>query len=132
MKRVAAIVALGLAAIAIYAVTAPAGQQSVSPKQFAALSAKVTKLTKDLKVVESCVLVGAVPVARFGDAVNHTEGYVYVNPDKTQTLEPAIDLAAPNAAQAWILVTTPKCATALNGGRHVRLRLGTPLSAHAK
>jgi hypothetical protein len=131
MKRAAAIVAIGLAAVAIYAVTAPAGQQSVSPKAFAALSAKVTKLSKDVNTLKSCTLVGAIPVARFGDPTNATEGYLYVNADKTQQLVPAIDESTVAAAQGWVLLTTPACGQALGGGRHaVHLKAASAL--HAK
>ncbi len=44
MKRILAVALAALAAVALYAATAPAGQQAVTPKQFAALSKRVTKL----------------------------------------------------------------------------------------
>ena len=38
MKRLALVLAAAVAAVALYAATAPAGQQAVTPAQFAALS----------------------------------------------------------------------------------------------
>jgi hypothetical protein len=51
MRRVLAVAMVAIAAVALYAATAPAGQQSVTPKQFAALSKRVTKLEKDNKLL---------------------------------------------------------------------------------
>jgi hypothetical protein len=62
MKRVLVVVLVAVAAVALYAATAPAGQQAVTPKQFAALQKRVTKVEKDNKdlidfanVVAACV-----------------------------------------------------------------------------
>lgn len=49
MKRVFVVAAVAIAAVALYAATAPAGQQAVTPKQFAALSKRVKALEKDAK-----------------------------------------------------------------------------------
>jgi hypothetical protein len=49
MTRVLALAVAALTAVALYATTAPAGQQAVTPKQFAALTKRVTKLEKDDK-----------------------------------------------------------------------------------
>jgi hypothetical protein len=49
MRRVFILAAVALAAVAVYAATAPAGQQAVTPKQFAALSKKVKALEKSNK-----------------------------------------------------------------------------------
>src|SRR5947209_2252291 len=63
MKRVFVIAMVALAAVALYAATAPAGQQSVTPQQFSALSKRVKALEKDDKnfkdfaaAVLACVL----------------------------------------------------------------------------
>ena len=42
MKRFLAVAALALAAVAVYAAVAPAGPSVVTPRQFAALSKKVS------------------------------------------------------------------------------------------
>src|SRR6266571_6855829 len=72
MKRVLAVALAALAAVALYAATAPAGQQAVTPKQFAALAKRVAKLekdNKDLKDIASAVITcvfdkGAIPVTK--------------------------------------------------------------------
>jgi hypothetical protein len=46
MSRVLAVALVAFAAVALYAATAPAGQQAVTPKQFNALKTRVTKLEK--------------------------------------------------------------------------------------
>jgi hypothetical protein len=51
MTRVLAVALVALAAVALYAATAPAGQQAVTPKQFAALQKRVTNLEKTNKQV---------------------------------------------------------------------------------
>jgi hypothetical protein len=62
MRRVLVVALAALAAVALYATTAPAGQQAVTPKQLAALTKRVKTLEKDSKnlkdfaaVVVTCV-----------------------------------------------------------------------------
>jgi hypothetical protein len=73
MTRALIVAATAIAAVSLYVVTtAPAGQQAVTPKQFAALSKRVTKLETDDKnlklfagAVFACVFnKGAVPVTK--------------------------------------------------------------------
>lgn len=72
MKRVLAAAAVALAAVALYATTAPAGPQAVTPKQFAALSKRVKTLerdAKDLKEFAGAVVLcvfdkGAIPTTK--------------------------------------------------------------------
>ncbi len=72
MTRILAVALAALAAVALYAATAPAGQQAVTPKQFSALAKRVTKLEKDnkrLKDLEAAVFTcvfdqGAIPVTK--------------------------------------------------------------------
>jgi hypothetical protein len=52
MRRVLAVAAVGLAAVVFYTTTAPAGQQAVTPGQFAALQKRVKKLEKDNKDIK--------------------------------------------------------------------------------
>jgi hypothetical protein len=49
MKRVLVLAVVVLAATALYVATAPAGQEAVTPKQFAALSKRVKALEKSNK-----------------------------------------------------------------------------------
>jgi outer membrane lipoprotein-sorting protein len=59
MRRVLAVALVALAAVALYATTAPAGDQAVTPKQFAALQKRVKALEADEKqIVEAIQLIG--------------------------------------------------------------------------
>jgi outer membrane lipoprotein-sorting protein len=59
MRRVLAVALVTLAAVALYATTAPAGDQAVTPKQFAALQKRVKALEADEKqIVEAIQLIG--------------------------------------------------------------------------
>src|SRR5947208_3342048 len=51
MTRALIIVAIAIGAVSLYVTTAPAGQQAVTPKQFTALTKRVTKLEKDNKLL---------------------------------------------------------------------------------
>jgi hypothetical protein len=72
MTRVLAVALVALAAVALYAATAPAGEQAVTPKQFAALQKRVTNLEKTNKqiiqalgVIVSCAFdKGAIPTTK--------------------------------------------------------------------
>ena len=72
MTRVLAVAVVALAAVALYATTAPAGEQAVTPKQFSALQKRVTKLEKDNKdvinaidIIAACTLnKGAIPTTK--------------------------------------------------------------------
>jgi hypothetical protein len=51
MRRVLLAAVIAIAAVALYATTAPAGQQAVTPKKFAALTKRVAKLEKTNKAL---------------------------------------------------------------------------------
>jgi hypothetical protein len=131
MQRLVVVLAAALVAVAIYAVTAPASQQAVSPKRVAALEKKVSKLQKDLKTVatavNNCLFYGAAPVASFGDAA--TEGYFYGNAQGQYSLENALDFV-PQSQQAqalWFVGTSPACAQVMNSGRVLTPRISASL-----
>jgi hypothetical protein len=63
MKRVLILAVVALAATALYVATAPAGQQAVTPKQFAALSKRVKALEKDNKDIKD--ILGFIVVCAF-------------------------------------------------------------------
>jgi len=56
MKRVLVLAVVALAATALYVATAPAGQQAVTPKQFAALNKRVKALEKDNKLIKDAIV----------------------------------------------------------------------------
>ena len=70
MTRALIVAAIAIAAVSLYVTTAPAGQQAVTPKQFAALTKRVKTLETDDKnlklfagAVFACVFnKGAIPV----------------------------------------------------------------------
>jgi hypothetical protein len=89
MKRLLALVGTALVAVALYAATAQSGQEAVTPKQFAALSKKVTSLKKDVDaigtVLVSCVMGTAVPISRY-------TGYVAADSSGNTGITTALDL----------------------------------------
>lgn len=123
MKHLFALAATAFAAVAFYAVTAPAGQQAVTPKQFAALTKRVTTLEKNYRtlgevtnVLVACVVGSgqAVPVSAFGGG---TEGYLYRLANGQQVLTTALDVvpqAQAASARSWMLITSPQCAQVIN------------------
>ena len=72
MTRVLAVAVVALAAVALYAATAPAGEQAVTPKQFASLQKRVTALEKTNKQIIQAIGVivgcafdqGAIPTTK--------------------------------------------------------------------
>jgi hypothetical protein len=89
MKRLLALVVAALVAVALYAATAQSGQEAVTPAQFRALSAKVTKARKDLDatigVLATCVMGTAVPITRYN-------GYVGADSSGATFITTALDL----------------------------------------
>ena len=93
MKPFVACLATALAVFIGTSAFANAGGQAVTPKQFAALSKRVTALEKTNKIIIGYV--GAcfnhwAPVSRYGPGGN--EGYVYLFPDTTTQPESALDI----------------------------------------
>jgi hypothetical protein len=115
MKRLLVLVAAAFGAVALYAVTAPASQQAVTPAQFAALTKRVTTLEKNLKttrgalaVLVSCTYAKAIPVSEY-------DGFVYQPPSGPQVVTTALSLTdTGDTAQYWVLTTSQACATDIN------------------
>ena len=118
MKQLLAVLLAVVAALSIYAVTAPAGSQGVSPRRVVALEKQVKSLRRDLNVLATvtarCLLVRAAGVMQFG--AGETEGYEYVQANGDQALTTALDLVDPRdgRVELWLLQTTKECADALN------------------
>jgi hypothetical protein len=130
MKYVVSLAAVALAAVALYATAAPAGQQAVSPAQFNALKARVTKLEKRASTLEAAIglcFQGAIPAARY-------TGYVAANNAGQAIITTAIDVADKGGSpQAYVLDVGSDCANAINSsagfGHHFQIRR---LQAHAR
>ena len=102
MKRVLVVAVIAVAAVSLYAATAPAGEQAVTPKQFSALQKRVAKLESlDKDMIEAVVFM-------LGCAFN--KGAVAV------TQAPQFHLTAPGEATDFYALTTndPQCASAIN------------------
>jgi hypothetical protein len=110
LKRLVIVLAAALVAVAIYAVTAPAGQQT-SASQISSLSKRVTALEKKTKVLTqrlNCFNKYA-PLTAYGDP-NGTEGYVYQNANHTTTPTTAVDFTGQNdTADANVAVVNASC-----------------------
>jgi hypothetical protein len=102
MKRVLVVAMVALAAVALYVTTAPAGQQAVTPKQFAALAKRVKALEKDNKDLISAV-VFIIQCGFDKGAVATTKGPQYHVP------------AVGEATDFYVLTTTSaECVSAIN------------------
>jgi len=113
MKRFLAIVAALCAMVAIYAVAAPAGQQSVSPtkleKQIKSLTKKVKSLRRSVVQIQGVIACfqGVLPVHQYvdyvgGDPANPSGFY------NTTALDVPQDQAV---GRAFLLVINSKCTT---------------------
>ena len=91
MKRFAFLAAVALSVPALYAVSAPAGQQGVSPKRVARLEKRVGKLESQLKCLKTYV-----PLTVYGQEPTSTApatyGYSYTNESKKTLLTTAVDV----------------------------------------
>jgi hypothetical protein len=132
MKRLFALVATALVAVALYAATAQSGQEAVTPAQFRALSAKVTKVRADLNatigVLATCVMGTAIPVTRYS-------GYVSVDSNNQQFATTALDITdqgdTPNGF-ALLVNGDQACVNLINGSSLKSLSAFKPLLRGAK
>jgi hypothetical protein len=107
MKRLAVVLAAALAAVAIYAVTAPAGQQSDSSR-LRALETKVKQLQAFDKRVRRCLLNQAVPVTRY-------DRYMVQTTEDKPALAKALDVTSQGDAIGFLAVSLrPDCAATLH------------------
>jgi len=102
MKRLLALIAVAGLAVGLYAATATGGQQAVTPAQFKALKAQVTKMQKDVNALKGFVsnCISVVGVAQFGGG---TAGYHYKQPDGSEILTSALDVTAQGETPAALL-----------------------------
>ena len=127
MKRLFALVATALLAVALYAATAQSGQEAVTPAQFRALSAKVTKIRTDLNatiaVMATCVMGTAGPITRYS-------GYVAADSNNQPFTTTALDLTdqgdTPNGF-ALLVSGDQACINLINGSSLKRLTAFKPL-----
>jgi ABC-type Fe3+-hydroxamate transport system substrate-binding protein len=127
MKRLFALVATALAAVALYAATAQSGQEAVTPAQFRALTAKVTKLRTDvnatISVLATCVMGTAIPVTRYN-------GYVSVDQNNQTFSTTALDITdqgdTPNGF-ALLVNGDQACVELINGSSLKKLTAFKPL-----
>jgi hypothetical protein len=120
----ALVAALIVAAYA--AVPSGATQYSVTPRQFAALNAKVTKLQPQVSalatIVGTCVTYKTLGVAQFGSPP--AEGYVYQDATGSHVTS-ALDMATPSTAPVFLLTTPAKCATVIGTFSRRQLSAGS-------
>lgn len=137
MKRFLMLVGVAVVAAAMYVAASPASQQASGPtaKQFKALKAQVTSLSKTLKSVKTlataeATLLGAcdqlaVPIDQFGDNTTaQTEGYEYnKGPIGTKTGEfytTALDVSDSTDAGALYITGGDSTCASLFGGNELR------------
>ncbi len=114
MKRLLVLVAIVGAAIALYATAAPAGQQAVTPKQFAALKKQVTTMQKDVNILKNA--------AGFMLTCGFDQGAVGV------TQAPSYHSTVTGETTDFYVLTTKNqdCVTAINSPslKRLKMRLG--------
>ena len=114
MRRLAVVLAVALTAVSVYAVTAPAGSQQVSPRQVASLQRQVRKLQAFDRRVRQCLFYRAVPVTRY-------HGYVYRVSGSPEATTSAFDMTQGQDRVTWYAISTrPGCVQAVArfaGGR---------------
>jgi hypothetical protein len=124
MKRLAVGVAVALAAVAVYAVTAGAGPQAVSPKRVAALEKKVTQLQRQVRTLNtfmSCLNKQVAGLASYGNP-NAGQGYVYATGQGNVTTT-ALDLTGQGEQpQFFVAAVEASCVTSGRMG-HVQRRV---------
>ena len=109
MRRVVVIAAVALAAVVLYTTTAPAGQQAVTPAQFAALTKRVKKLEKDNKDLKT--------VAGFMLACGFNKGAI------ATTKTPQYHIPATGEVTDFYVLTTtdPQCISIINSPQSRKL-----------
>ena len=127
MNRFLMLVGVAVVAAAMYVAASPASQQSsgVTAKQFKALKAQVTRLSKTVKglktleltVLNDCFKI-AVPINQFGDnTAAQTEGYDYSQPAGAGNFfTTALDVTDPqDTGGLFITGGDASCGTLVNG-----------------
>jgi hypothetical protein len=114
MKRLLALVGTALVAVALYAATAQSGQEAVTPAQFRALSAKVTKVRKDLDatltVLVQCVMGTAIPITLY-------DNFVAVDANNNLFKTPGLSITAQGGTPsgfALLVNSDPACVNLIN------------------
>ena len=127
MKRLFALIAAALVAVALYAATAQSGQEAVTPAQFRALIAKVTKIRADLNatisVLANCVMGTAIPVSQY-------RGYVALDQSNQQFPTTALDVTESGdtpAGFALMISGDQACISLINGSSLKKLSAFKPL-----
>jgi hypothetical protein len=108
----------------VVAAFAEAGQQTVTPRQFTALSKRVTKLEKDDNALAGYIgtcLANWAPVSEYGGLNN--EGYAYQYADGKVGLETALDLSGAGETPSFY-VPAPKQNCSLQAYRKLAARVG--------
>ena len=105
MKRLIAVLAAAVVALAVYAVTAPAGRHQSMPSRVRALEQKVRQLQAFDKRVRQCLLSDAVPVTRYSDYLLKPQG------DQPSATTTAIDVTHQGDKVGFLAVSLrPECA----------------------
>jgi hypothetical protein len=113
MKRLVAVLAVALVALSTYAVTAPAGPQAVSPRQFNALVRRVAKdektisnLTRQLTCIRTFAALTIYGIPSQG------VGYVYQPSPGSLVVTTAVDQTEAGGSPSFrVPIINPSCAT---------------------
>jgi outer membrane murein-binding lipoprotein Lpp len=125
MKRFLMLVGVAVVAAAMYVAASPASQQASGPtaKQFKALKAQVTSLSKKLKstkaeadaavgFIATCLVdpsAGVWGVSEFGDGQAGTFGYWYTDDGTNYSNVTALDFDGSTNPQSFLQAVNPSC-----------------------
>jgi hypothetical protein len=116
MKRLLVLVAVAFGAVAIYAMTAPAGQKAVTPGQITALNKKVSALQKSVTKLNSTVTLVRQCLSK-AVAFTQYSGFQYKQTNGTIISTTAVATTDQGDTPDWyVLTTTPKCAQLIGIG----------------
>jgi hypothetical protein len=120
MKRLLVLAAVAFGAVALYAMTAPAGQRAVTPGQITALNKKVSALQKQVKTLNGAVADLQTCVFAKNHVIGMTlySGFQYMRSDGSVISTTAIATTDQGETpQYYVLTTTAACAKAIGVGR---------------
>jgi hypothetical protein len=111
MKRLLVLVAVAFGAVALYAVTAPAGERAVTPGQITAINKKISTLQKQVKAVtgdlgflENCIDKHVVAMTEYSGFQYQQSGGTVITTTAIATTDQG------DTVQFYVLTVTPQCA----------------------
>jgi hypothetical protein len=107
MKRFLVLVAVAFGAVALYAVTAPAGERAVTPGQITAINKKIANLQKQVNTINNCLKKHVVAMTEYNGFQYQQSGGTVVTTTAIATTDQG------DTVQFYVLSTSASCAQTL-------------------